>query len=198
MAIELEIKMELGLEQDKIIIGTVSRMDEQKAPLDIMKVAQKIVLEYNNVQFLFIGSGPLEPEVTQFISENNLQQKILTPGLRYDIPNMLAVMDIFILTSLWEGLPRVFSQAMSAKLPIIATQVDGAPEIIESGVNGFLVDPMDIESMCDKIKMLLENPELGKTMSKKGYKRISPDFDVNHMVKQLEELYIDLINRENK
>lgn len=193
-----DIKVELGIESDKVIIGTVSRMDEQKAPLDFMRAAQKIIQEYDNVQFLFIGDGPLKSEVMQFISENNLQHIILTPGLRYDVPNMLAVMDIFILTSLWEGLPRVFSQAMAARKPIIATRVDGAPEIICSGENGFLVDPGDIDSMCGRIETLLINQELCKKFSENGYERISPDFDVNHMIRQLEELYIDLINRKNK
>jgi glycosyltransferase involved in cell wall biosynthesis len=184
-----DIKTELGLDHDKIIVGTVSRMDEQKAPLDFMKVAAKILKSNKQVKFLFVGDGHLRKQVSEFLENNKLTNDVILTGIRHDVANMFAVMDIFILTSLWEGLPRVFSQAYAAKLPIVATRVDGASEIIKPELNGFLVAPSDIDDMISKIQRLIDDPELRLRMGSYGYNQISPDFEVNHMIKQIEEVY---------
>jgi glycosyltransferase involved in cell wall biosynthesis len=184
-----EIILELGLEPNKITIGTISRMSKQKAPLDFLMTAKIICEKFENVQFLFVGDGPLRHEVEIFIREKNLDDKVFVPGIRYDIPNMLYVMDFFVLNSLWEGLPRVFSQAMAAGLPIVATRVDGAPEAIIDGKNGFLVDPGKPKEMAKKIELLLNNSELMTTMGNEGRKMVDQSFNVISMVKDIENIY---------
>ncbi|MBL7087028.1 MAG: glycosyltransferase family 4 protein [Candidatus Cloacimonetes bacterium] len=192
---KLKIIKELGINENNIIVGTVSRMSAQKAPIDFMKAAKIICQKYPNTQFLFVGDGELRNEVENYIIQNGLVGKVILSGLRHDVPNMLHVMDIFILSSLWEGLPRVFSQAMAAKLPIVATKVNGAPEAIEEGENGFLVSPGKPQEMADKIEILLENDKLRKKMGEKGYRIVDPAFNVVNMVKNIEVVYEECLKK---
>jgi glycosyltransferase involved in cell wall biosynthesis len=188
-----DIFNELGLDPNKIIIGTVSRMSEQKAPLDFLYVAKEITKIYPNTQFLFIGGGNLKSEFEAYVKEHKLEGKVVYPGVRYDVQNMLAVMDIFILTSLWEGLPRVFSQSMAAKLPVVATKVDGAPEIIEEGFNGFMTKAGKPDEVIEKLKILIEDKEKRIQMGENGFKRINPDFCVKKMVQDIDKLYQQIL-----
>jgi glycosyltransferase involved in cell wall biosynthesis len=183
------IKEELGLPTDKIIIGTVSRMSAQKAPMDFLRLVELVCKVRKDVHFLFIGGGELDDAFAEKAEEMKLKDVITAPGFRHDVPDMLHVMDIFVLTSLWEGLPRVFSQAMAAKLPVVATRVDGAPEIIDEGVNGYMVNPGDMKSMAQKVNELLENPSKITEFGTCGFERIQQDFDVNVMVAKIDELY---------
>lgn len=189
-----DIRAELGILDNELVIGTVSRMDQQKAPIEFMKVAKAINSEYPEIKFLFVGDGDLRNSVEKFIIDNGLQDKVILTGTRSDINNMLAVMDIFILTSLWEGLPRVFSQAMAAGLPIVATRVDGAPEAVIEGKNGFLVDPGDTLSMKEKLQILIEDENKRIAMAEYGNKHVLPDFDVKNMISDLEQLYDSFLN----
>lgn len=191
-----EIINELGLDPNKITIGTVSRMSQQKAPIDFVNTAKMICERYDNVQFLFIGDGPLRQEVENLIMFHHLENKVFIPGIRYDVPNMLAVMDIFILNSLWEGLPRVFPQAMAANLPIIGTKVNGAPEAIENGKNGFLVTPGKPEEMVEKIGILLNDKNRREEMGKTGYGIVDLAFNVIHMIEQIEKIYENCLKQK--
>jgi glycosyltransferase involved in cell wall biosynthesis len=184
-----EIRKELQLKPNHVIVGTVARLSEQKAPLDFVKVAQKICAKYDNVQFLYVGDGNLRKDVEDKLSELNLQDKVILAGLRLDVPDMLAVMDIFILTSLWEGLPRVFSQAMAAKLPIIATKVDGAPEAITDGVNGFMTQPAKPLEMVQYLEMLINDKGMREKMGMEGLKIAEEHFSVKSMIKDIEKEY---------
>jgi len=191
-----EIISELGLDPSKITVGTVSRMSQQKAPIGFLNTAKMICEKYDNVQFLFIGDGPLRQEVENFIMFHHLENKVFIPGIRYDVPNMLAVMDIFILNSLWEGLPRVFPQAMAASLPIIATKVNGAPEAIENGKNGFLVTPGKPEEMVEKIGILLNDKNRREEMGKTGYGIVDLAFNAIHMIEQIEKVYENCLKQK--
>ncbi|MCF7814617.1 MAG: glycosyltransferase family 4 protein [Candidatus Cloacimonetes bacterium] len=189
-----DIKKELNLNPNNIIVGTVARLSEQKSPLDFMCVAKVVCSKYDNIQFLYVGDGELRPIVEEFINDNNLEDKIILTGLRLDVPDMLAVMDIFILTSLWEGLPRVFSQSMAAKLPIIATKVDGAPEAINDGLNGFMTTPGKPMEIVKELEKLINDETLRKKMGNEGLKIAEECFSVESMIRDIEDAYNSLLN----
>src|SRR6185369_7683539 len=102
-----------------------------------------------------------------------------------DMPEIYRNFDIVVLTSLWEGLPCVFSEAMAGDLPIVATNVDGAREAIVDGENGFLHEPHDIEGMASSVSKLLRDPALRKTMGSRGKSRVM-EFDISTSVANLE------------
>jgi glycosyltransferase involved in cell wall biosynthesis len=192
-----DIREELGIRPDHLVIGTVSRMSPQKAPLDFVRIAADICARHPKIQFLFIGDGPMHAEVKALVREKRIEDKILLPGLRKDVPDMLAVMDIFILTSLWEGLPRVFSQAMAAHLPIVATRVDGAPEAIRDTVSGYLTDPGKPGQMVKKLEILINQPEKRTSMATAGQDILDPGFNVYRMVEDIDTLYRKILKQKS-
>jgi len=144
-------------------------------------------------QFLFVGDGPLRSETEALIRELNLQKDMVLAGLRKDVPELLRCMDIFTLTSLWEGLPRVIPQAMVAGLPVVANNIDGNAEIIQDGSNGFLVPPGDATGMADRVVQLLKDQKLKQEISAKGHETALQEFSLQDMVRKIEELYEELL-----
>ncbi|MCJ7664155.1 MAG: glycosyltransferase, partial [Desulfobacterales bacterium] len=118
-------------------------------------------------------------------------------GWRRDIPEILVATDIFALTSLWEGLPRVLPQAMAMGIPIVATGVDGTPEAVIHGVNGFVTKPRDIRGMAERIIYLLDHPKEAKNMGKQG-KKMVVKFDIWKMVREQEDLYLKLLREKGR
>ncbi len=188
-----EKRKELSLDPDTKVVAMIAPFKPQKAPLDFVKVANQVIEKRPETQFLLIGDGELRSEIERLIKALNLEKKVILTGWRRDISQILKVMNILVLTSRWEGLPRVFPEAMASELPIVATKVDGAPEAIEEGVNGFLVSVGDIRGMTEKIITLLDNPEMAKEMGKKGRERVFPEFDIDLMVEKIDNLYQGLI-----
>ncbi|MBU4561760.1 glycosyltransferase family 4 protein [bacterium] len=187
-----EKKKELGLEEDTKVVAMIACLKPQKAPLDFVKVANQVIKKRPKTQFLLIGDGRLRPEIERLIKTFDLEKKVILAGWRKDIPQILKVIDVLTLTSRWEGLPRVFPEAMASELPIVATKVDGASEAVEEGVNGFLISVGDIGGMAEKIISLLDNPGMAKKMGKKGKEKVFPEFDIDLMVEKIDDLYQEL------
>lgn len=187
-----EKRKELSLDPDTKVVGMIAPFKPQKAPLDFIKVANQVIEKRPKTQFLLIGDGELRPEIERSIKELDLEKKVILTGWRKDISQILKVIDVLALTSRWEGLPRVFPEAMASELPIVANKVDGAPEAIEEGVNGFLVSVGDIRDMAEKIIALLDNPEKAKEMGRKGREKVFPEFDIDLMVEKIDNLYQEL------
>ena len=191
-------KKELNIDPSDRVVGSITRLSEQKAPADFVRMANEILKNNPKVSFLLVGDGPLREKIQNLIDHLKISKKMIMTGVRHDIPELLAVMDVFVLPSLWEGLPRVFPQAMAMGLPIVATNVDGAPEAIKDGVNGFLVPPKDSTALAQRTLQLLENPTLARKMGEAGRKMVYPDFCIKEMVRKTEYLYMKLIETQLK
>jgi len=135
------VRKEFGIPLEAVVIGTVTRLSPQKSPLVFIEAAHIISNTHPNVYFLVVGDGPLRNDVEQRIKELKLGDRICLTGLRRDVPDLLSACDIFTLSSLWEGLPRVLPQAMANGLPVVASAIDGSREIIQDAVNGRLFPP---------------------------------------------------------
>ncbi len=191
------VHKELGIPLEAIVIGTVTRLSPQKAPLVFVKAAQLIATEYQNAHFVIVGDGPLRGEIEALIHEFGLGEQIHLTGLRSDVPDLLSAFDIFTLSSLWEGLPRVLPQAMAAGLPIVASAIDGSKEIIQDHVNGRLFPPGDYDAMARAILSLIENPEIARQMVLNGHQTVR-EFDVNLMVDKIADLYVKSLKWKNE
>lgn len=187
-----QVRKELNIPLDTPLVTMVACFKPQKAPLDFVKVAALIKKELPLSQFLLVGDGILRKEIEELRGRLNLNNELHLPGWRRDIPEILNASDCLILTSLWEGLPRVFPQAMCLGLPIVATRVDGATDVIIDGENGFLLNPHDLQGMAEKTVYLLKNPAIAKNMGATGKERIR-EFDCWIMLRQQEELYNSLL-----
>ena len=126
-----------------------------------------------------------------------MKDDVILAGWQRDIPQVLKCFDLLLLTSLWEGLPRVIPEAVASNIPVIATDVDGTAEVIQDGVNGYLLKPHNIDGFSEKITYLLKNKTVLEDFRKSG-KEILAEFDINEMVKKQEKLYLSLLNSSEK
>ncbi|RLC53629.1 MAG: sugar transferase, partial [Chloroflexota bacterium] len=142
--------------------------------------------------FVIVGDGPLRAEMEAAIAVRSLTDRVHLTGLRRDVPDLMHSFDVFALTSLWEGLPRVLPQAMTTGLPIVATAVDGNAEAVTDRVNGFLTPPGDPQAMAAALLRLLEDPILARRMGEAG-RRKAGEFSAHRMVSDIAALYDTLL-----
>ncbi|HEX6303462.1 MAG TPA: glycosyltransferase family 4 protein [Anaerolineales bacterium] len=186
-------RRKLGIAPDALVLGNVGRFSPQKNPLDWVRVASRVARESPECCFLLVGDGPLRGEVEALITAEGLSQRTILTGLRRDVPDMLAAMDVFLLTSLWEGLPRVIPQAMAMGVPVVANRADGTAEAIEDGVSGYLCQPGDLDCLAAGCLELLHSPKRRRSMGACGRAYALRDFDLNTMVSQIADLYEGLL-----
>ena len=181
----------MGLDPDCKIVGMIARLDQQKNPLDFIRAAAIVVKKYPKVQFLIAGDGSLRSECESLIDQLNLRGTFFLLGYRDDINKIMPVLTLTVLSSLWEGLPVVFQEAMSAGKPIVANDVDGARDVIIDGETGYLVTPHRPEEMADRIVYLLNNDAICHEMGLTAQK-YSERFSGEQMVENIASLYKEL------
>ena len=187
-------RRELDLEPDCPVVGMIAPLKPQKAPLDYVRLAALVCRVRPEAQFLLIGDGELRAEVEAAARQHELGSKFRLLGWRRDIAEILQSLDVFVLTSRWEGLPRVYLEALASGRPIVGTNVDGAAEVVHEGVNGYLVEPGNLDRMAKEILGLLRDPPRAREMGRRG-QLISDEFDIHHMVSRQEEQYSQLLQR---
>jgi glycosyltransferase involved in cell wall biosynthesis len=187
----------LGLDPAKPLIGMVAPFKPQKSPLDFVRVAAHVCRQQSEANFVLVGDGELRQAVEDEIRRLGLAQRITLTGWRRDVPEIMKCLDVFLLTSAWEGLPRVYLEALSCGVPAVGTRVDGAAEVVIDGVNGFLKEPGDVEGLADRVLWLLNHPEAAKVMGARGIS-FSEKFDCYEVVRQQECRYEWLVANMQK
>lgn len=187
-----ELRREVGIPLEAPLVGMLACLKPQKSPVDFVRVAARIGPIHPEAHFFIAGDGQLRLQVEAEIRRQGLETRFHLLGWRRDVRRLLAAADIVVLTSLWEGLPRAILQAMAARKPVVATRVDGVPEAVEDGRNGFLVEPGDIDGLAERIGRLIGDRRLAEEMSENGYSRLGA-FDGWTMLKKLEGLYDQLL-----
>lgn len=188
-----KIKSELNLCPNDYIIGTITRFSEQKAPMDTIQAFNEIVKRgYNDVKLIMVGDGPLLNECKTFSKRLGIDSKIIFTGIRNDIPTILKTFDVFVLSSRWEGLPRVIPQAIASGIPVVATMIDGNAEIIKHMQNGILVEPGDPVKLGESIIWLMKNLDEANKMVYNAKLGLS-EFDEKRMIEDTFNLYTSRI-----
>ena len=182
-------KKELGIKTDGYIIGLCVRLSNQKGISYLLKAMPKLIERYPDILLLIAGDGKrrkiLEEESIYLSIENNV--KFL--GSRLDIPEILQLLTIYILPSLWEGMPMALLEAMAAGVPIVTTNVGGIPKMIINEFNGLIVDPKNSENLRNAILKLLDDRNLREKFIRNGKKTFLDKFDAGIMTKKYETLY---------
>jgi len=186
------IRRGLGL-QNTTTITFVGRLVPQKDVLTLLSAMKDLP----NGKLLMIGDGELRPQVEDFIHQNELEDRVVLLGTRYDVPDILADSDIFVLPSRWEGLPYVVIEASMAGLPVVATRVGGIPELVEDGVTGFLVPPGNPEALSEAIQRLLDNKDLRHQMGRAGREKALREFTSEHMLVETDKVYEGVAGSEH-
>jgi glycosyltransferase involved in cell wall biosynthesis len=185
-------RLALGLHPQWKLVGMIGRLDDQKNPLDFIRAAARVVREYPSVQFLLAGEGALRPACERLIRELALEEKVRLLGHRNDIAEIVPILTLTALSSLWEGLPVVFQEAMSAGKPIVANDVDGASDVVIDGETGYLVPPHQPDDMAKRILWLLNDETACRAMGTLAQER-SEAFSAQLMLDRLESLYSELL-----
>lgn len=193
---KIKKKEEVGIGGKVIVIGTVGRLDPIKSYDTLLYCAKEVLNEFPDLRFLFVGNGPMRRNLEELTIKLGIREKVTFIGERLDIPELLNIMDIFVLPSLSEGLSNTILEAMASGLPIIATRVGGNPEMVVDGETGFLVSPKDYQSLSKVIIQLLKNPSLCKKIGLTAQERAKNHFPLSKMIISYEELYKKLINKE--
>ncbi|MFH0859836.1 MAG: glycosyltransferase [Candidatus Altiarchaeota archaeon] len=184
-----KVREQLSLSEKKVTVVTVTRLHPEKNPSDFIKAASIVKRKHGNVQFLVVGDGRLMGELKIMSSELGISDDVIFAGEREDVPGLLKASDIFVLTSLWEGLPVSVLEAMASSLPVVATDVGGTKEVIDNGVTGILVPRENPEELAAAIGTLIENPERRKQMGFRGRERVEEYFTLKGMIENMEALY---------
>jgi glycosyltransferase involved in cell wall biosynthesis len=189
------LRGELGIPSGTPIVGLIACLKPQKAPLAFVEVAARVAAENSGAHFVVAGDGELRPAVEDRIRALGLDGRVHLLGWRRDVPRLLAALDVMVLTSLWEGLPRVLPEAIAAGVPIVATGVDGTNDILRDGETGVVRSPGDLDGLARGVLAILRDPETGRALTGRA-RRALGEFDIDRMVRAQERLYLSLLQRE--
>lgn len=189
-------RREIGIQENDIVVGIIGSLDPIKDHKTFLYAGVEIIKEFPNAKFLIIGDGSLKEELLSLSEKIGLGKRVLFLGQRDDIPEILKIMDVFISSSLREGMSNTILEAMAVGLPVIATKVGGTPEIVVDGKTGFLVCPANPKELAEGIIKVLKNPQQAKNMGKAGQEKVRENFSLNKMIKSYENLYKGLIKEK--
>jgi glycosyltransferase involved in cell wall biosynthesis len=165
----------------KIRVGIIASFTEQKGHVYFVDAAARVVESFKDVEFIYIGDGPLRPSVEKKVMEYGLDKYSRFLGARLDVGDLLKTLDIFVLSSLWEGLPISLLEAQYSGIPSVVTEVGGNPEVIEDGYNGLLVPPKDSEKLATAIFRVINNNKLRNDIGLNAQKVFNQNFSVDKM-----------------
>jgi glycosyltransferase involved in cell wall biosynthesis len=182
------------LKNNKIIIGSISTLIEQKGITYILEAANEIKSRYSNSVFLIIGDGPLKEKLKAKCEKLGLDDYVFFSGWIDDaVSKCLPYFDIFIQSSLWEAMSMVILEAMAAEKPIIASDVGDNKYMIRNGHSGLLTNPKDVETMTDALDKLIKNKNLRQEMAKNALNKYHQIGTVQIMIHHHEKLYSELL-----
>lgn len=176
----------ISKKQKGIVLGNMGRLTPQKSQDHLIDIAK--ILKNRNIDFtLFIaGTGPLKEKLEQMIIDNDLQEEVILLDFVEDIENFMYSIDLFLLSSEWEGFGYVLAEAMIMSKAVVAYNITSNPEIVDNDITGYLVEYNDIEAFANKIEILLKNNELRKQFGEAGKKRIIENFQFKDQIKKIE------------
>lgn len=168
---------ELNWSKNCIIIGMIARISEQKSPHTFVDIAIELIKKYPECRFLMVGDGEQKGEIENKIKHNDLQSKFHITGWVNNPYKYLDIFDIALLTSKWEGFGLVIPEYMAAGKPIVASNVGGISNIIDDGLNGYIVDNLDVNKFIDRIEKIINNEIIRCNLIKAGLNTVKNKYD---------------------
>ncbi len=187
---------EHGVPATARVVTTIGAFKPQKNLGDFIEMAKIISGELPDIYFFIIGDGGLRPKFERQVVDMGLKGRLFMPGWRRDATRFLAVSDIFVMTSLWEGLPRSLVEAMALGIPPVCYETDGVLDLLEAR-EGTMVPRGHVNQLTELVSDLLNNKEKRRHVSSLVKGRIGMEFDIDHMVRQQEDLYASLLQVDN-
>lgn len=189
-----QVRSQLGLKTDAQLIATVATLKEQKGHCYLVQALASIAPRYPDLHALFIGDGELKEQLQAQVQSLNLGAQVHFLGNRSDVPELLAASDLFVLPSLWEGLPMALLEAMATGLPIVATEVSGTVQTMIPGETGILTPPGDSQQLAQAIEQLISDPAQAQRLSTAARQRVEAEFSAQKQADEHLALYQHLLN----
>lgn len=180
---------------DEVLLLFVGRLVPQKGLSDLI---QSLAMLPDDIpwRLAIVGDGPLKTALLDQTRNSGLDARVDFLGARSwsDVPGILSASDVFVHPSRWEGLGLSIVEASACRLPVVATNVGGIPEVVENGVSGTLVEPGDTEALCSAITELVQNRDLRREMGEAGRQIVEEKFDINRIALELKHMYEELLS----
>lgn len=188
------LRRELEIAPTDVVVGFIGRLEEQKGITHLLHAVAALSKDFPNVKVVIAGEGSWKQRLQDEASALGLRN-VLFLGFRRDTPHLLRVFDVFVLPSLFEGLPVVLIEAMAAGCAVVATRIGGVEEVVVDGFNGILVQPGDSQSLASALRSLITDGEMRKRLGKQAQRHAAQEFSAKVMVERTEAVYRELVPR---
>ena len=184
-----QFRKELNLDSNHLLLGSVGRLSNQKDPITMIEAFSIVSKNFPNAHLTLVGDGELRDEILIKINQLQLNGRVHLTGNKNDPWKIYHSLDLFIMSSIYEGLGRSITEALSCGVPVVCTSVEGVPEIVRDNETGILVPPKDPGALATGIINSLNDMDNAKRMAEEGRKFVNENFDVNKMVDDIDSLY---------
>jgi L-malate glycosyltransferase len=185
----------LSVNADDKVVGTITRLVWKRGHEELLRAAALVARAEPTAKFVVVGDGPLRRALEEQARGLGLNGGVRFLGAVPQAARLLPHFDVFVLSSVWEGMSNGLLEAMAAGRPVVATRVGGNPEVVVDGESGLLVPPKDPQALADAVLRLLRDRELARRLGEAARRRIESEFTLEQMVQRLESLYDDLLAR---
>lgn len=183
----LEARALLGIPADATVIGTTARLARQKAPLDMVRAF--VALGRRDVYMIWVGGGDLHEKTQRLVERHDLGGRFVLLGDRTDAVHLLPAFDVFVMPSLWEGLPCSIVEAMTCGIPVVATAVNSVPEVVIPGRTGLLARPGDPSSLTRALAYMLDHPREARRMAETARLEIGEQYRADLLGREFASIY---------
>ena len=187
-----DIRTEFWVAPHALVVGNIGALAPHKGQRYLIDAVPIILREFADARFVIIGEGELRPTLEHQIREHHLDKHVSLTGFRADVISLLKGFDLFVMSSVTEGLGTSLLDAMAAARPIVATTAGGIPEVVVDGETGLLVPPRDPHRMAEAVIGLLRNPAERERMGRAGLARVRERFSADRMVRETLAAYDQL------
>jgi glycosyltransferase involved in cell wall biosynthesis len=183
------VREELGYQPQHQVVAMAARLEERKGHVYLFEAVRRVLPAHPELRVLVLGDGPLRDALAWQVTAMGLAGVVRFAGHRHDLPRVLAACDVSVLTSLWEGLPRVLVQSAAAGKPILTFDVEGAWEVVRDGANGFIVPSRDVDAFTLRLRTLLDDRARARALGRAGRERVGERWTVETMLERLDDTY---------
>jgi len=188
-----QFRREMNIPDTVFLVGIVGRLVPVKNHRLFLSAVRKVAQQIPNAVFLVIGDGELRQELEEYANEIQVTQWVRFLGWRKDLDRIYADLDCVALTSNSEGTPVALIEALSARCPVVSTDVGGVKEVVEDEKSGYLVEPDDSSALANAIIDILSNPDKARRMAEYGHQKVTSKFASSRLVSDIRNLYMELL-----
>ncbi|MBY0523240.1 MAG: glycosyltransferase family 4 protein [Gemmataceae bacterium] len=188
-----DARQRLNIPAQRLVIGAVGRLSPEKGFDILIRATHQLLNRGMDVELHVIGEGDDEARLRRLIQELGIEERCRLQGFHSELRPFYEAMDVFVLSSLREGLPNVVLEAMAMEVPVIATAVAGVPRLIQDGCNGVLIPPRECEPLLEALARLLDDPQCREALSKAGRQTVETRYSFDQRTRRLQQVYDQLL-----